>query len=65
MNIQCVLGVVLLVAEAASVRECVREVDGLQVVLAIPPVSAELGTEQASESASVELGEEVVQILGT
>ena len=65
VHIKSVLGVVFFSTVGAVIRESIREVDCLQVVLAIPPAVAVLHAESARETASIELCEESVEVLGT
>ena len=53
VHIESILRVVLRAAESAGVSELMREVNRLQVVLAISPIGAILHTERAGETALV------------
>ena len=65
VHIKSVLGVVFFSTVWAVIREPIREVDCLQVVLSVPSAGAVLHAESARETASIEFWQESVEVLGT
>ena len=65
VHIKSVLGVVFFSTVWAVIREAIREVDCLQVVLSVPSAATELHAECARETAGIKFWQESVEVLGT